>query len=194
MPDPEVQNSNLEHMVLKYGRMLARFQFDGQAQSRLESRSCGVKPFERWAWWMEERGGLHNPPEPESWWNASAAWRVNAAASASQSSNALPWTFVGPREVPVHGGAGRINRLVIDPSDENHWYACAPSGGLWHSVDAGGHWEVLGVDVLAPLGATDVWVDPNDSDHLWLATGDGMAETRTALACLKRGMRDMEPA
>ena len=151
----------------------ARAHFDGQAQSRLESRSCGVKPFERWAWWMEERGGLHNPPKPESWWNASAAWRMNAAASASQSSNALPWTFVGPRGVPVHGGAGRINRLVIDPSDEDHWYACAPSGGLWHSVDAGGHWEVLGVDVLAPLGATDVWVDPNDSDHLWLATGDG---------------------
>ena len=29
------------------------------------------------------------------------------------------------------------------------------------------------VDVLAPLGATDLWVDPEDADHLWLATGDG---------------------
>ena len=151
----------------------AKTHFDGQAQSRLESRSCGVKPFERWAWWMEEHGGRHRAPKPESWWNASEAWRMNAAASSSQNSSGLPWSFVGPREVPVHGGAGRINRLVIDPSDENHWYACAPSGGLWHSVDAGGHWEVFGIDVLAPLGATDVWVDPNDSDHLWLATGDG---------------------
>lgn len=151
----------------------ARAHFDNQTESRSESRSCGAKPFERWAWWMQERGGLKTRPKPESWWEASEAWRMNAAASATQSVNALSWSFVGPRDVPVHGGAGRINRLVIDPSDEDLWYACAPSGGLWHSVDAGGHWEVLGIDVLAPLGATDVWVDPNNSDHLWLATGDG---------------------
>ena len=74
----------------------AKVNFDSQAQSRLESRSCGVKPFERWAWWMEERGGLHNAPKPESWWNASAAWRMNAAASVSQGSSTPIWTFVGP--------------------------------------------------------------------------------------------------
>ncbi|MDP7435202.1 MAG: hypothetical protein QF427_03135, partial [Flavobacteriales bacterium] len=29
------------------------------------------------------------------------------------------------------------------------------------------------MDVLAPLGVTDLWIDPEDADHLWLATGDG---------------------
>jgi len=53
------------------------------------------------------------------------------------------------------------------------WYACAPSGGLWNSWDEGQTWEVFGVDVLAPLGVTDLWIDPDDPDHLWLATGDG---------------------
>ena len=24
----------------------------------------------------------------------------------------------------------------------------------------------------APLGASDAWIDPNDLDHVWLATGD----------------------
>ena len=33
--------------------------------------------------------------------------------------------------------------------------------------------EVFGIDVLAPLGATDVWIDPSNPDHIWLATGDG---------------------
>ena len=151
----------------------ARKSFDAQAEHRQETRSCGVKPFERWAWWMQEHGGLSKAPQPDSWWEASKNWRMNMAASSSQSTSVLPWSFVGPKDVPVHGGAGRINRIVIDPSDTDHWYACAPSGGLWHSLDAGNHWEVLGIDVLAPLGATDVWVDPNDQDHLWLATGDG---------------------
>ena len=31
----------------------------------------------------------------------------------------------------------------------------------------------FGIDVLAPLGATDVWIDPSNPDHIWLATGDG---------------------
>ena len=35
---------------------------------------------------------------------------------------------VGPRNIlPVR--RCRINRIVMDPSDDNHWYACAPSGG-----------------------------------------------------------------
>ena len=151
----------------------ARQSFDAQPESRLESRSCGVKPFERWTWWMQEHGGLNKAPRPESWWEASEAWRSSRAQSAAQAANGLPWSFVGPRDVPIHGGAGRINRLVLDPSDSDHWYACAPSGGLWHSLDAGEQWEVMGIDALAPLGATDVWIDPNDGDHLWLATGDG---------------------
>ena len=59
---------------------------------------------------------------------------------------------MAPRSVPTHGGAGRINRVRIDPHDAQHWYACAPAGGLWHSWDEGQTWDVFGVDVLAPLG------------------------------------------
>lgn len=83
------------------------------------------------------------------------------------------WRYEGPQDVPVHGGAGRVNRIRIDPNDEDHWLACAPSGGLWQTWDAGAHWDVLGIDALAPLGVTDVWMDPANSDHFWVATGDG---------------------
>ena len=151
----------------------ARLHFEAQADRMGATRSCGVKPFERWAWWMQQHGGLRKAPEPESWWEASGAWRSRAGVAMRSNTNANIWTYVGPRNIPVHGGAGRINRIVMDPSDDNHWYACAPSGGLWHSFDAGNHWEVFGIDVLAPLGATDVWIDPSNPDHIWLATGDG---------------------
>ena len=146
--------------------------FDALSHVRTELRSCGEKPFQRWAWWSEQRGGLAQAPKPSAWWHGSEVWR-SAKQSMASSANQPSWSYIAPQTVPVHGGAGRINRVRIDPHDTNHWYACAPSGGLWHSFDEGSSWSVLGVDVLAPLGVTDVWVDPADASHLWLATGDG---------------------
>ena len=152
--------------------------FRNQNDTRMESRSCGEKPFSRWAWWMSERGGWTSAPKASSWWTAAEAWRTvrSQTSNASMSSTASasqPWQYVGPEGVPTHGGAGRINRLKVDPLDANHWYACAPSGGLWQTHDSGANWEVVGVDILSPLGATDLWIDPEDAQHLWLATGDG---------------------
>ena len=127
---------------------------------------------------MQERGGLKSAPRASSWWLASEPWRTaKIQRSVATVSNAAlsqqPWQYVGPEGVPTHGGAGRINRLTVDPMNQSHWYACAPSGGLWQTFNSGLTWEVVGVDVLSPLGATDLWVDPENPQHLWLATGDG---------------------
>ena len=145
--------------------------FESQAEWRTESRSCGEKAFARWAWWAESRGGLTASVPRSAWWQASEGWRQNAAVLPTDED--VQWRYVAPTGVPTHGGAGRINRVRIDPHDEQHWYACAPAGGLWHSWDEGQTWDVFGVDVLAPLGVTDLWIDPEDAEHLWLATGDG---------------------
>ena len=152
--------------------------FRNQNDTRIESRSCGEKPFNRWSWWMSERGGWTSAPKASSWWTASETWRsartqTSSVSMSSTASASQPWQYVGPEGVPTHGGAGRINRLKVDPMDANHWYACAPSGGLWQTYDSGANWEVVGVDILSPLGATDLWIDPQDAQHLWLATGDG---------------------
>ena len=37
--------------------------FRNQNDTRMESRSCGEKPFNRWAWWMSERGGWTSAPK-----------------------------------------------------------------------------------------------------------------------------------
>ena len=151
----------------------ARAQFESQAHLRTEARSCGVKPFERWAWWMQERGGLASAPDASSWWEASAEFRNALTQSQGMSLDESLWTYVGPESVPVHGGAGRVNRVRVDPNDPNRWLACAPSGGLWQTWNSGGQWELLGIDALAPLGVTEVWIDPANSAHLWVGTGDG---------------------
>lgn len=145
--------------------------FESQAEWRTASRSCGEKAFARWAWWAEARGGRTASVPRSAWWQASENWRQTAAVLPPDED--VHWRHVAPRSVPTHGGAGRINRVRIDPHNAQHWYACAPAGGLWHSWDEGQTWDVFGVDVLAPLGVTDLWIDPEDADHLWLATGDG---------------------
>ena len=145
--------------------------YEDQAQWRVGPRSCGEKAFARWAWWTQERGGQAVMAPRSVWWNAAEDWRMTSSVFPPTAD--LEWRHVGPKSVPTHGGAGRINRVRVDPHDTHHWYACAPSGGLWHSWDEGQTWEVFGVDVLAPLGVTDLWIDPEDPDHLWLATGDG---------------------
>ena len=110
-------------------------------------------------------------PPPESWWHE--AEQILANQQQVLPPNEVVWNYVGPEGIPVHGGAGRVNRIRVDPDNAEHWYACAPSGGLWETWNAGLNWSVVGVDALAPLGVTDVWKDPQNPQHLWLATGDG---------------------
>ena len=118
MSDPQVKLSE------------SRSQFEDHFSSQERGRSRGIKPFERWMWWAEKHQNDGAKPRPDAWWEASAS-RRNALAVAN---NADPWQLVGPDEVPIHGGAGRINRIRIS---NNSWHACAPAGGLWISEDEG---------------------------------------------------------
>lgn len=146
----------------------SREAFEAHFEGVEPTRSVGVKPFQRWMWWAEKHLDQGVKPRPASWWEATESRRLLHAQPKMLSTET--WQSVGPVDVPIHGGAGRINRLA---QSGNSWYACAPSGGLWRSQDEGLTWDVLGVDALAPIGVTDAWVDPQNDQHLWLATGDG---------------------
>ena len=147
-----------------------RVAYETQHESEARLRGTGLKQLERWVHWQAMRGGQTQRVPASSWWQESAEARTQ------WSQNEAPtWTYMGPvseSAVPVHGGAGRINKLIPFPGQPNRWLACAPSGGLWQTTDGGQSWSVFGMDALAPLGASDAWIDPNDLDHVWLATGD----------------------
>ena len=145
----------------------AAYQAQHGSQSRL--RGTGLKQLERWSHWQATRGGQTHRVPAASWWLESSEARAQLQQSAST------WSYIGPvseTAVPVHGGAGRINKIVPFPGQPDRWLACAPSGGLWQTHDAGESWSVFGIDALAPLGASDAWIDPDNLDHVWLATGD----------------------
>lgn len=142
-------------------------------------RGTGLKQLERWTHWQAMRGGQAERVPAAAWWLESSGARTRLQSNANTfglaDTDGPTWTYIGPvseTSVPVHGGAGRINKIIPFPGQPDRWLACAPSGGLWQTHDAGLTWSVFGIDAVAPLGASDAWIDPNNLDHVWLATGD----------------------
>jgi hypothetical protein len=90
------------------------------------------------------------------------------------------WVSIGPRRVlndpDVSGGripdgsVGRIDSFAFHPTDPGTLFAGAPSGGIWKSIDHGGHWTPLG-DRLPSLRAASIAVDPVNGDIVYLGTG-----------------------
>lgn len=144
-------------------------------------RSNGKKPFERWAWWTERRTKPHGTrPPSKAWWDASQELKQTLLYPSSGPS----WSYIGNEDIPVYGGAGRVNNIVVF---DGGWLACAPSGGLWLSDDEGESWNTAGggVDELSAVGTTDVIVDPDNPNHWFLATGDGDGATTYSIGLLE---------
>ncbi|HKL04126.1 MAG TPA: PKD domain-containing protein, partial [Cryomorphaceae bacterium] len=81
-------------------------------------------------------------------------------------------------------GLGRINAITEDPVNADIVYVCTPAGGLWKSNDAGQSWTPL-TDNLPAIGASGLAIDPNNTDILYLATGDGDGNDTYSLGVLK---------
>ena len=93
--------------------------------------------------------------------------------------NMLPpnvWEQVGPDNVPLQSngskrGIGRVNSVQFHPTDPNTIYVGAPAGGFWKSADAGQSWQTT-TDFLTNLGVSDIAINPNNPDEIYIITGD----------------------
>ncbi|HPQ42298.1 MAG TPA: hypothetical protein PLV45_18145, partial [bacterium] len=80
-----------------------------------------------------------------------------------------PWTSIGPYNI-----GGRTLCLALHPENPDIMYAGSASGGLWKSVTGGvgaDAWD--SVDTGYPvLGVSHIVFDPNDSDVMYIGTGE----------------------
>ena len=146
------------------------------------SKGKGFKPFQRWLDFMEPRVDANGvrPSNGTVLRSLQKAEEHRLAEMAQRSSTDPIWTYAGPTGPTGLGGSGRLNRLVSRPGSDAEWWACAPAGGLWRSLDEGQTWTAMGADQLGSIGVSDIAFHPDDPLQMWIATGDGdFGDTRS---------------
>jgi photosystem II stability/assembly factor-like uncharacterized protein len=95
---------------------------------------------------------------------------------ADQNQRAANWTYIGaPTQFDDGGGdssTGRLNCVRFDPQNHNIIYCGAPTGGVWKSADFGATWQLLNTDYLPQIGVSDIVINPQNTNTLYIATGD----------------------
>ncbi len=69
--------------------------------------------------------------------------------------------------------SGRIADIAIDPNNENIWYVAVGSGGVWKTTNAGTTWRPL-TDKQPFYSTGAITLDPNNSQTVWLGTGENV--------------------
>lgn len=84
----------------------------------------------------------------------------------SVSTDALSFRNIGPAN-----SGGRISDIEAHAKDFTKVYVAAASGGVWKSENAGTSWQPI-FDQYETASIGDIALDPNDSNTIWVGTGE----------------------
>lgn len=137
-------------------------------------KHSGYKPYKRWEWFMKDRvkltGELYNTSHV--WNEFEVLNEVKSRQVVSTNRNVNNWSSLGPNTSPGgYFGLGRINCMAFHPSDPAILYIGTAGGGIYKSVTAGQSWTSLNSN-LPTLPISDIVVDPNNPEIIYLASGD----------------------
>ena len=90
------------------------------------------------------------------------------------------WQFIGPINlIPANPNpgmspvSGRINAVAFHPRNDGEWYAGAPSGGVWKTIDRGTTWRPITDTPDWPVVASiSSMAFDATGQNLYLGTGD----------------------
>jgi hypothetical protein len=149
-------------------------------------KGSGYKPFMRWkTYWEQLAGSDGKIPTSKEYWDSYQNKIDQTGKIMNPVSN---WTSIGPYTHGTFSGAlpgqGRVNAIAVDPSNPNTWYVGAPAGGIWKSTNAGVSWVNL-FDNFLQVGVSGIAIDPNDSNIIYIATGDDDAADSFSIGVFK---------
>ncbi|MBE7629672.1 VPS10 domain-containing protein [Tenacibaculum piscium] len=138
-----------------------------------------IKQFERWVWIWKDRVNsdgsfIKNSVNKEAYINLLLD---NSNTKYQRSNTVTSWEQIGPKKnvlengYTTYPGLGRVNVVATDANNTQVMYAGSAAGGLWKTTDGGTTW-LPKTDDLAGLGVTDIIIDPQNSNILYMATGD----------------------
>ncbi|MFC2120966.1 T9SS type A sorting domain-containing protein [Bacteroidota bacterium] len=141
-------------------------------ENRDKGKGTGYKQFKRWEYRMETRVSSEGViPAADNVWNNFKEYQTSHPLTQKSTT---AWTELGPRILINNGGyngLGRINSLAFHPVNQNIIFIGAPSGGLWISSDGGENWTTH-TDDLPSLGVSDIQINYNNPDTMYIGTGD----------------------
>jgi PKD repeat protein len=149
--------------------------------------------YKRWEYFMEPRvypsGDKHMAykayEEYQSFMSGNSS--SNSSSNKFNSNNntmSATWQAIGPFGDPSGANAGRVASISFDPTSSTTYWACAPAGGLWKSVNTGSSWTTT-TDNLGVIGTSDVIFDPTNAQNVFIATGDGDAGDDPSIGIMK---------
>ncbi|WP_372946469.1 WD40/YVTN/BNR-like repeat-containing protein, partial [Muriicola sp.] len=152
----------------------------------ISAKGSGFKPYKRWEnYWMHFVDPQGYLPTPKELWRA---WENKQSGMGMKINPTSAWISVGPQQVGIFSGrlpgTGRTNAIEVDPNDPNTWYVGAPAGGIWKTTDAGLTWTNL-FDDFPQIGVSSIAVDPNNSNIIYIATGDDDAADSYSVGVFK---------
>ena len=74
---------------------------------------------------------------------------------------------------------GRIADIAVSPTNKSTWYVAVGSGGLWKTTNRGTSWEPI-FDTQKSYSIGTVTIDPNNSDVVWVGTGENVSGRHVA--------------
>lgn len=150
-------------------------------------KGSGYKPFKRWEnYWKYFLNQDDYLPSKSFLWNSLQQKKQQSRTMTTMAvSN---WQPMGPFSYTNTGswssGQGRVNVVVVDPNNADTYFAGAPAGGVWKSTDSGLTWTPLSDD-LGQIGVSGIAIDYNNSNIIYIATGDDDAEDTGSIGVWK---------
>lgn len=147
------------------------------AQERDLSQSKGWKYYKRWEDFNCKRASKDGVlPNPEIYYHEVEKLRQNKNRLKNSNGN-YEWSPVGLfSEASVYDdeqltGIGRINCMAFHPTDSNTFWVGVAQGGVWKTTNNGQSWIPL-TDNLPMLRISDICVDKNNTDLMYISVGD----------------------
>jgi photosystem II stability/assembly factor-like uncharacterized protein len=104
---------------------------------------------------------------------ATQAQSRRSAPAAPPVDTIAPGTIAGLafRSIGPAFTSGRISDFAVNPADHSEYYVAVSSGHLWKTVNAGTTWQPV-FDNYGIYSTGCVTMDPNNSNVIWLGTGE----------------------
>ncbi len=162
--------------------------FEDYRKTHRYTKGNGYKPYARAIDFVRERVSDNSRFIPSALY---VEWKKTKEKSRDkEQSLGSNWVSKGPTNTPIilsngkKRGNGRINCITFDPANANIIWVGSPAGGLWKSVDGGSNWTT-NTDDLPVIGVSHIAIDPNDSQKMYIVTGDAYATDTYSIGILK---------